>query len=673
MTAPDSKIRRRAAELRDQLNFHNTRYYVHDDPQIEDAAYDEMFHELRLLEEQHPELLTADSPTQRVGAAPLDGFDTVTHALPMLSLGNAFADDDVYDFDRRVRERLELDSGPVEYVGEPKLDGLAVSLMYEDGVFVRGATRGDGTTGEDITQNLRTIARIPLKVHGKNIPQRIEIRGEVFLPLDGFEAMNKAAEARGEKLYVNPRNAAAGSLRQLDSKITATRPLSIYCYAVGLHEGGELPGTHMGMLDHLRELGFPVNEHSSRVAGPEGCLDYYQALKGRRSELPYEIDGIVYKVNRLDWQRELGQVSRSPRWAVAHKFPAEERSTVLQAVEFQVGRTGAITPVARLEPVMVGGVTVSNATLHNMDEVRRKDVRVGDTVIVRRAGDVIPEVARVLPEKRPDATEPVEMPVRCPVCDTEIVQVEGEAVARCPAGMFCSAQRKEAVIHFASRHALDIEGLGEKLIDQLVDGDHLQTVDQLFSLEKSLLAGLERMADKSAQNLIDALEKSKHTTLPRFIYALGIREVGEATAANLAGYFGDLDALMAADIEELEKVPDVGPIVAQHIARFFDREQHREMIAELLRVGVNWPAVEAVATAAQTLEGNTYVITGTLSGMTRDEAKRELQLRGAKVSGSVSKKTTALIAGEAAGSKLAKAESLDVPVLDEAALLELLK
>ena len=673
MASPDSTTHQRAAELRELLNYHNTQYHVHDDPQIADVEYDELFHELRAIEEAYPELLTPDSPTQRVGAAPLDGFETVTHTLPMLSLGNAFADDDVRDFDRRVRERLEMDNGVVEYVGEPKLDGLAVSLRYEKGVFVRGATRGDGTTGEDITQNLRTIDRIPLKINSSKIPEVLEIRGEVFLPLDGFKAMNDAARERGEKLYVNPRNAAAGSLRQLDSKITATRPLSIYCYSVGLYEGESLPDTHMGMLDRLLEYGFPVNDNRRCIEGPEGCLNYYQELMARRAELAYEIDGIVYKVNRLDWQRELGQVSRSPRWAVAHKFPAQERSTTLLAVEFQVGRTGAITPVARLEPVLVGGVTVSNATLHNMDEVRRKDVRIGDTVIVRRAGDVIPEVARVVTEKRPAATASVELPEACPVCGTAIVHIEGEAVARCPAGMFCSAQRKEAVIHFASRHALDIEGLGEKLIDQLVEGGHVETVDQLFALDKELLAGLERMAEKSAQNLIDALEKSKQTTLSRFIYALGIREVGEATAANLASYFGDLDTIMTADIEELEKVPDVGPIVAKHIEGFFRQQQHRDMVAALLKVGVNWPEVEAVAAAELTLEGKTYVITGTLSAMTRDEAKQQLQLRGAKVSGSVSKKTTALIAGEAAGSKLTKAESLGVPVLDEAALMELIQ
>ena len=652
MKLPDKSQRERAEALRDELNRHNISYYTHDNPQISDAEYDELFHELRALEETCPDLFTADSPTQRVGAAPLEGFETVTHALPMLSLGNAFAADDVHDFDRRVRERLELDSGAVEYVGEPKLDGLAVSLRYEGGVFVRGATRGDGTSGEDITQNLRTIDQIPLKINSVNAPEVIEIRGEVFLPLDGFNAMNVAAEARGEKLYVNPRNAAAGSLRQLDSKITATRPLSIYCYAVGVFEGSSLPDTHMGMLDRLQEYGFPVNDNRRIVIGPQGCLDYYSDLNSRRSDLPYEIDGIVYKVNRLDWQRELGQVSRSPRWAIAHKFPAQERSTVLQAVEFQVGRTGAITPVARLDPVVVGGVTVSNATLHNMDEVRRKDVHAGDTVIVRRAGDVIPEVARVIIEKRPANSQPVVMPEKCPVCDTVIVQVEGEAVARCPAGLFCSAQRKEAVMHFASRHALDIEGLGEKLIDQLVEGGHLETVDQLFSLDKALLAGLERMADKSAQNLVDALEKSKQTTLPRFIFALGIREVGEATAANLAAYFGNLDAMVAASAEELEKVPDVGPIVADRIAQFFSQESNLDTVSGLIAAGVCYPDVEPAASVELTLQGRTYVITGTLSSMTRDEAKQQLQLRGAKVSGSVSKKTTAVIAGEAAGSKL---------------------
>ncbi len=674
MTKPlgDDTTRARAGQLRDQLNAHNVHYYAHDNPQITDAEYDEMLSELQAIEAEFPQLLSIDSPTQRVGAAPLPEFASVTHSVPMLSLGNAFADEDVHDFDRKVRERLELDDAEVEYIGEPKLDGLAVSLRYEDGIFVRGATRGDGSTGEDITQNLRTIDTIPLRILAENVPHIIEIRGEVFISLTGFEAMNAIASERGDKLYANPRNAAAGSLRQLDSSITASRPLSIYCYSVSVIEGQVLPDTHMGMLDLLSEYGFPVNDKRQRINGPQGCLDYYRDMTATRADLPYEIDGIVYKVNRLDWQRELGQVSRSPRWAIAHKFPAQERSTLLRDVEFQVGRTGAITPVARLDPVVVGGVTVSNATLHNMDEVRRKDVRIGDTVWVRRAGDVIPEVARVVVEKRTAHSEPVEPPQYCPVCNTPIVQLEGEAVARCPAGLFCSAQRKQAVVHFASRHALDIEGLGDKLIEQLIEGEHLKTVDQLFSLDKAMLAGLERMGEKSAQNLVEALEKSKQTTLPRFIYALGIREVGEATAANLAAFYGDITTIMQTGIDALENVPDVGPIVARHIVQFFSQQHNLDTISGLLAAGVCWPAVESVAAVELTLQGHTYVITGTLSTMTREQAKQQLQLRGAKVSGSVSKKTTGLIAGEAAGSKLAKAESLGVPVLDEAALLELI-
>ncbi|MEM7206831.1 MAG: NAD-dependent DNA ligase LigA [Pseudomonadota bacterium] len=672
MASADKQSRERSAQLREILNYHNTQYYVYDDPQVDDADYDALFHELRALEERFPDLMTPDSPTQRVGAAPLEGFETVTHSVPMLSLGNAFSDDDVHDFDRRVRERLEREDEHVDYVGEVKLDGLAVSLRYENGVFVRGATRGDGTTGEDITQNLRTIGQIPLVIDQNRAPKVLEVRGEVYLPLSGFHKMNEAAVAREEKTYANPRNAAAGSLRQLDSRVTAKRPLAIFCYALGYSEGGTMPDTHTDTLAMLRELGFPVNPLGKVVKGPKGCLAYYRDMQAQRADLPYEIDGIVYKVNRLDWQRELGQVSRSPRWAVAHKFPAQERKTKLLSVEFQIGRTGAVTPVARLDPVVVGGVTVSNATLHNMDEVRRKDIHVGDTVVVRRAGDVIPEVARVLLDKRPDDAETIQLPVYCPECGTAIEQLDGEAVARCPAGQVCPAQRKQSIIHFASRYALDIEGLGDKLIEQLVDGGYIETAAQLFELDVELLAGLERMGSKSAQNLVDALQKSKSTTFARFIYALGIREVGEATAANLASAFGGIDALREADLEALENVSDVGPIVAQHIQRFFSNDANRTLVDSLLAAGIGWPQEAQAPQYAQSLEGNTYVITGTLSGMTRDQVKHELQLRGAKVSGSVSKKTTALIAGEAAGSKLSKAESLGVTVLGEADLEDLL-
>ena len=632
----------RAQALRDSLNFHNTRYYLYDDPRISDADYDALFHELCELEQQYPELLSPDSPTQRVGAPPLSSFETVIHTVPMLSLANAFSADDVHNFDRRVRERLELEEHQVDYVGELKLDGLAVNLRYEKGVFMRGATRGDGAMGEDITRNLRTIERIPLKLSGTDIPSVLEVRGEVFLPLDGFAAMNQAALACNEKLYVNPRNAAAGSLRQLDSSITATRPLSIYCYSVAMQDGQPLADTQMGMLDYLQTLGFPVNEHRRRLRGPVQCLSYYQDMQAKRDDLPYEVDGIVYKVDSLAWQRELGQVSRSPRWAIAHKFPAQECSTLLLAVDFQIGRTGAVTPVARLEPVVVGGVTVSNATLHNMDEVRRKDICVGDTVIVRRAGDVIPEVVRTVTHKFSADRVPVALPHNCPVCDTPIVRPEGEKVARCPAGLTCSAQRKELIKHFVSRNGLDIEGLGEKLIEQLVDGGHIETIDQLFTLNHATLTGLDRMAAKSAQNVLDALNKGKSTTLVRFIYALGIRGVGETIASNLVAHFATLENIEAADLEVIEKVPGVGPQVARHIVDFFRQNANRQLIEQLRHIGLRWPAVKAASVVEQSLEGQTFVITGTLSSMTREEAKLALQRLGAKVSGSVSKKNQCL-------------------------------
>jgi len=673
MLSADKPSHERAAQLRDWLNYHNIQYHVHDNPQIDDAQYDALLHELCALEQRFPALQTPDSPTQRVGAVPLEGFKTVTHNVPMLSLGNAFSDADVRDFDRRVRERLECDSEQVEYVGELKLDGLAVSLRYENGIFVRGATRGDGTTGEDITQNLRTIAQIPLRIDQTRVPGVIEVRGEVYLSLAGFQAMNEAAIACGGKTYANPRNAAAGSLRQLDSRVTAGRPLAVFCYALGYFEGGSTPATHLETLNMLRDLGFPVNQHGKAVSGPQGCLDYYRDQQAQRGQLPYAIDGIVYKVNRLDWQRELGQVSRSPRWAIAHKFPAEERTTRLLAIEFQIGRTGAVTPVAKLEPILVGGVTVSSATLHNMDEVRRKDIRVGDTVVVRRAGDVIPEVARVVSGKRRAQAQTIQLPIHCPQCGTAIEHTQNEAVARCPAGQLCPAQRKQSIIHFASRHALDIEGLGDKLIEQLVDGGHIETAAQLFDLDIGRLASLARMGTKSAKNLIDALQKSKTTTFARFIYALGIREVGEATAANLAFAFGTIQRLREADLATLESVTDVGPIVAQHIQRFFAKDANRILVDSLLAAGIAWPQQARAPQYAQSLRGKTYVITGTLSAMTRDQVKRELQLRGARVSGSVSKKTTALIAGEAAGAKLSKAESLGVPVLGEPDLPQLLQ
>ncbi|MEJ2479630.1 MAG: NAD-dependent DNA ligase LigA [Acidihalobacter sp.] len=682
MTATTSP-ERRAAELREQIDLHNYRYYVLDDPLVPDAEYDRLMRELQALESEHPELVTPESPTQRVGAKPAEGFGEVRHAIPMLSLENCFSEDELLAFDRRVRERLERD-GQVDYIAEPKLDGLAVSLRYEDGRLVQGATRGDGTTGEDITQNVRTVHSIPLRLRGNDVPRVLEVRGEVFMPKAGFEEMNRRAAERGEKVFVNPRNAAAGSLRQLDPSVTAARPLEFFCYGWGELEGAEAPASHSGMLERLREWGVRVSPEARVVRGAEGCLDYYRDIGRRRADLPYEIDGVVYKVDSREQQDTLGFVSRAPRWAIAHKFPAQEELTRLLDVEFQVGRTGALTPVARLEPVFVGGVTVSNATLHNMDEIERKDVRIGDTVIVRRAGDVIPEIVAVVAERRPDDVRSIEMPSTCPVCGSEIVRGEGEAVARCSGGLICSAQRKESLLHFASRRAMDIEGLGEKLVDQLVELGMLEHVDDLYDLQAAQLAGIERMGDKSAANLVDAIEHSKDTTLARFLYALGIREVGEATARALAAHFGTLDALEEAARQDLrsegdpeikpkdryprlQAVADVGPAVAAHVCHFFAQQRNQDVIRKLLAAGVHWP--EAKAQGEGPLKGSTYVLTGTLENWTRDEAKAALEALGARVSGSVSKKTTAVVAGRDAGSKLDKAKELDIPVVDEDQLL----
>jgi DNA ligase (NAD+) len=661
----------RINELREQINYHNYRYYVLDNPEIPDAEYDRLLRELQDLEAEHPELITPDSPTQRVGAAPLKEFGEVRHEIPMLSLANAFSEEELNDFDRRVRERLG-DDAAVEYAAEPKLDGLAISLRFEAGVLVRGATRGDGATGEDVTQNVRTIDAIPLRLRGKDYPTVLEVRGEVFMPKAGFEALNARQSKAGEKTFANPRNAAAGSLRQLDSRITAARPLTFFSYGVGVVEGGKLPDRHSEMMATLKKWGVPVSPELKVVKGAKGCLDYYHKLGQRRASLPYEIDGVVFKVDRIDLQEELGYVSRAPRWAVAHKFPAQEEMTVLQDVEWQVGRTGALTPVARLAPVHVAGVTVSNATLHNLDEIERKDVRIGDTVIVRRAGDVIPEVVSVVMAQRPKHTKAIHLPRKCPVCGSAVERPKGEAVARCSGGLYCSAQRKNAIRHFASRRAMDIEGLGEKLVDQLVDEDMVRSVADVYDLTVEQVAGLERMAEKSAQNLIDALDKSKHTTLARFLFALGIREVGEATAQNLAQYFGELKPLMHADAEALQDVPDVGPVVAEHIAHFFHEKHNRQVIDKLLAAGIRWPKIEKVETAALPLAGKTVVLTGTLS-LPRDEVKEKLQALGAKVAGSVSKKTDLVVAGEAAGSKLAKAQELGIDIMDEAGLTALLE
>lgn len=666
-----SAIKKRASELREQINYHNYRYYVLDNPEIPDAEYDRLFRELQQLESKYPELVTPDSPTQRVGAEPLKEFEEVRHEVPMLSLGNAFSDEELGDFDRRAREGLSVKK--ISYHAEPKLDGLAISLRYEKGVLVRAATRGDGSRGEDVTQNVRTIEAVPLRLLGKGWPSILEVRGEVYMPKAGFEELNRRQLEKGEKSFANPRNAAAGSLRQLDPRITATRPLSIFCYGVGVVEGGTLPDTHSAMMDRLKGWGIRVCPEQQVVEGVNGCLNYYQEIGERRDELPYDIDGVVYKVNRIDQQQVLGYVSRAPRWAIAHKFPAQEEITRIVAIDVQVGRTGAITPVARLEPVHVAGVTVTNATLHNQDEIDRKDVRVGDTVIVRRAGDVIPEVVSVVLSKRPHGTIHYHIPDSCPECGSAIERVEGEAVARCSGGLFCPAQRKRAIKHFASRRAMDIEGLGDKLVDQLVDTGLIEDVADLYALETEQVASLERMGDKSAANLIAALEKSKETSLARFLYALGIREVGEATAQTLAAHFGSLEALQQAVAERLLEVEDVGPIVAEHIRTFFAQSHNLEVINKLISAGIHWPAAEQAVEVEKSLEGKTFVLTGTLSGMSRDEAKQRLQELGAKVTGSVSKKTDYVVAGENPGSKLTKAEQLGVTVIDEDGLLELLR
>ncbi|HEY9049944.1 MAG TPA: NAD-dependent DNA ligase LigA [Gammaproteobacteria bacterium] len=657
-------------QLRQQLNHHNYQYYVLDAPEVPDAEYDRLYRELQSLEKQFPELITTDSPTQRVGDVPLSSFAQVKHEIPMLSLDNVFNEQELRDFYRRIQQRLDTEQS-IEFAAEPKLDGLAVSLLYEKGVLVRAGTRGDGTTGEDITQNIRTIHSIPLHLMG-DVPEILEVRGEVFMPRAGFEELNRKAREKDEKVFVNPRNAAAGSLRQLDPRITASRPLAMYCYAVGRVEPQQKLKTHAEMLDMLLHFGLPVCRERAVVEGVEGCIDYFNAMAEKRNALPYEIDGIVYKVNRLDWHKTLGFVAKAPRWAIAHKFPAQEEMTTINGIEFQVGRTGALTPVARLEPVFVGGVTVSNATLHNMDEIERKDVRVGDQVIVRRAGDVIPEVVSVVPGSRQKGAKKIQLPAKCPVCGSDVEREEGEAIARCSGGLYCGAQRKESIKHFASRKAMDIDGLGDKLVEQLVDEKLINHVDDLYRLTLEQLASLERMGEKSASNLVAALEKSKHTTLQRFIYALGIREVGEATALMLSQHFGSLDALMKADAEELQTVQDVGPIVASHIERFFQQQHNLDVINKLIAAGVSWDDIEKPQASEQSLAGLTFVLTGALS-ISRDEAKQMLQAKGAKVAGSVSKKTDYVVAGESAGSKAAKAEELGVKIIDEQAMMDLLK
>ncbi len=670
--AVPSKIAERAATLRAAIDAYNHAYYVLDAPTVSDAEYDRLFRELQSLESEYPILATPDSPTQRVGAEPAGEFAAVTHRLPMLSLNNAFSDGEVEAFDRRAREALGVER--IEYAAEPKFDGLAISLSYEDGRFAVGATRGDGYSGENVSPNLRTVRSLPLKLGG-DFPPYLEVRGEVLMLRRDFAAMNAAQTAAGEKVFVNPRNAAAGSLRQLDSRVTAKRPLVFFAYGVGAADWGRIepPRTHDALMKWLSTLRFPVARDRAVVQGLDGMLDYYRRIGEQRAGMPFEIDGVVYKVNDFQQQLRLGFVSRAPRFALAHKFPAEEVPTEVLDIEVQVGRTGALTPVARLKPVFVGGVTVTNATLHNEDEIRRKDVRIGDTVIVRRAGDVIPEIVRVIKEQRPARTRQFVMPRRCPECGSAVVRLPDEAIARCSGGLVCPAQRKGALLHFAGRRAMDIEGLGDKLVDQLVDGDIVRTPADVYKLGVTALAALERMADKSAANVVSAIDKSRNTTLARFIYALGIRHVGETTAKDLARHFGNLDALESADDIALLEVHDVGPVLAQSIRQFFAEAHNREVIAQLRAAGVHWPETSPQRAPAGKLAGQVFVLTGTLPSLSRDEAKSLIEAQGGKVAGSVSKKTSYVVAGAEPGSKLDRAAELDVPVLDERQFKELIE
>lgn len=662
----------RAAWLRAELNRHSHAYYVLDNPSIPDAEYDKLFRELQTLEQEHPELASPDSPTQRVGGKPLPEFVPVRHAVPMLSLNNAFDEGDIVGFDRRVKEGLQTNE-EVDYSTELKFDGLAISLRYEDGVLVQAATRGDGTTGENVTANVRTVRAIPLRLHTDHPPKVLDVRGEVLMYKADFAKLNARQREAGQKEFANPRNAAAGSLRQLDSRITAHRTLRFFAYGIGVLEGAEMPDSHSALLDWYAALGLPVCRERAVVKGAQGLLDFFHGIGAKRAQLPYDIDGVVYKVNRADQQQKLGFVSRAPRFALAHKFPAEEAMTVVQDIGVQVGRTGAITPVARLVPVSVGGVTVTNATLHNEDEVRRKDIQIGDTVIVRRAGDVIPEVVAYVPERRPVTARQFVMPSACPICNSPIIRPEDEAVARCSGGWIkCPAQRKGGLLHFVSRRAMDIEGFGDQLIDQLVDKNIITTAADLYKLGLASLVELDRMAAKSAQNVLNALEKSKSTTLARFIYALGIRHVGEATAKELARHFGSLNKLLCASEEQLLEVADIGPIGARSIVSFLSDPLNIELIEQLRAAGVHWPETNGVESKPKVLQGKTFVLTGTLPTLTRDAASEMIEAAGGKVAGSVSKKTSFVVAGEEAGSKLAKAQELGVPIVDEAGLLQLL-
>ena len=661
-------------ELRTTLRHHEYLYHVMDAPEVPDAEYDRLMRELRQMEEEHPDLITPDSPTQRVGAAPLTVFEQVRHEVPMLSLDNAFDEATYLAFDKRVKDRLKT-TDDITFCCELKLDGLAVSLLYEEGLLVQAATRGDGTTGENITANVRTIRAIPLRLKGENIPARVEVRGEVFMPQAGFEKLNEEARRSGNKVFANPRNAAAGSLRQLDPRITAKRPLTFFCYGFGLLEGGEMPASHWQRLQQFKAWGLPVSDRIRLCHSAEEVLEFYHQVEADRPTLGFDIDGVVIKVDSQQLQEQLGFVARAPRWAVAFKFPAQEQMTTVRDVEFQVGRTGAITPVARLEPVQVAGVMVSNATLHNADEIERLGLQIGDRVVIRRAGDVIPQVVGVVESERPQDTRAIVFPEHCPVCGSDVERVEGEAVTRCTGGLICGAQRKEALKHFVSRRAMDVDGMGEKIIDQLVDKEYVKTPADLFRLSAGVLTGLDRMGPKSAQNVVDALNKAKQTTLARFLYALGIREVGEATAANLAAHFGELEKIMDADLDALIAVPDVGTVVASHLRNFMEEESNREVIRQLVEdIGIHWPAVEVIKPEEidSPFSGKTVVLTGSLTILSRDDAKARLVALGAKVSGSVSKKTDLVIAGEAAGSKLAKAQELGIEVIDEAEMIRLL-
>ncbi len=673
MPAPASVIAE-IRSLREEINSHNQSYYLLDDPQITDQAYDQLYRKLQVIEQQYPELVTEDSPTQRVGSAPATHFESVTHEVAMLSLDNAFNEDEMWAFEKRLTEMVASNGEPLAFTAEPKLDGLAISLLYQRGKLVRAATRGDGKTGENITANARTLPSIPLQLSGENPAGTVEVRGEVYIDHAGFKALNEYQAKNQDKIFANPRNAAAGSLRLLDSRITANRPLSFCSYAIGWVDGIDLPPGQYERMQYLRSIGFPISPYIEHVEGVQGCINYYREILSQRDSMPFDIDGVVFKLDDINQQQQAGYVSKAPRWAIAYKFPAQEVMTRLLEVDFQVGRTGALTPVARLEPVAVAGVIVSNATLHNMDEIERKDIRIGDVVIVRRAGDVIPEVVSpVVGERKHDLPQP-QMPQHCPVCGSDVIKTDGQSAYRCSGGLICPAQRKEAIKHFASRKALDIEGLGDKLVEQMVELKMIESIGDLYHLKLAQIAELDRMAQKSAQNLLESLAASKATTLGRFIFALGIREVGETTAEALANYFKDLDSIIAADAETLQQVEDVGPVVAQNVVQFFSQEENIEIVKGLMKQGVHWPSiVTPEATENLPLLGQTFVITGSLEGLSRNQAAAQLKARGAKVSSSVSARTSAVIAGEKPGSKVTKAEALGVEVIDQSGFETLIK